>query len=140
MDTLQTQSTTYKLSNLYRMEPRHGETSANGMAQGSLPIGSSMSPIGSTSLQFVTFTNFNQTTTTETKKRVRSHAQRRVQEKRRQERREGIAKDTLPLSNADAPRSLSIGPCRLGSGRSNPFTSYPIEMNLRAHELFDHCM
>ncbi|KFY94298.1 hypothetical protein V498_03933 [Pseudogymnoascus sp. VKM F-4517 (FW-2822)] len=120
------------------MEPRHGETSANGMAQGSLPIGSSMSPIGSTSLQFVTFTNFNQTTTTETKKRVRSHAQRRVQEKRRQERRGGIAKDTLPLSNADAPRSLSIGPCRLGSGRSNPFTSYPIEMNLRAHELFDH--
>lgn len=126
------------------MEPRNGETGtvADGMAQTSTStsISSGVLPTESTSLQFVTFTNFNQTTTAETKRRVRSHAQRRVQEKKRQEKREDTEKDISLLSNADALRSLSIRPCRLGSGRSNPFASYPIEMNLRAHELFDHCM
>lgn len=124
------------------MEPRNGDidTAAGGMAWISPPIGNSGDPAESTSLQFVTFTNFDQTTTAETKKRVRSHAQRRVQDRRRQEKREEIAKAILPLLNADPLRNSDMSLCRLGSGRSDPFTLYPIEMDLRAHELFDHCM
>ncbi|OBT53596.1 hypothetical protein VE04_06287 [Pseudogymnoascus sp. 24MN13] len=108
------------------------------MASTSSSTGSSIHPTEPTSLQFVTFTSFDQTTTAETKRRVRSHAQRRVQDRRRQEKKNGIAKDISSLSNADTLGSLNVGLCRLGSGRSDPFTLYPIEMNLRAHELFDH--
>ncbi|KFY34458.1 hypothetical protein V494_06754 [Pseudogymnoascus sp. VKM F-4513 (FW-928)] len=122
------------------MEAKNGEldTVTNGMAWTSSSIGNSEHASETTTLQFVTFTNFDQTTTAETKRRVRSHAQRRIQDKKRQEKKEAIAREMLPLSNVDSAGSLSVGLCRLGSGRSNPFTSYPIEMNLRAHELFDH--
>ncbi|KFX97610.1 hypothetical protein V490_02708 [Pseudogymnoascus sp. VKM F-3557] len=121
------------------MEDRHMETGAvASMAQSSPSVSSAIHPPESTSLQFLTFTNFDQSTSATTKKKVRSHAQHRIQDKKRQEKKEKFVKDISSVSNAVAPRSLNMGLCRLGSGRSNPFTSYPIEMNLRSHELFDH--
>jgi hypothetical protein len=105
-------------------------------------------------LQFLTFTDFNQTTDPETKKKVRSHVMHRVQRNLRSERRKGkageIVLDISSLSQAHAgpsqdPANSMLGPlvaphpCGLGAGRSDPFTQYPIDMDLRTHELFDHC-
>lgn len=111
------------------------------MAQISRSISGRSHPTESKDLQFLTFTNYDQTIAAETKKKVRSHAQHRVQNKKRQEKKERLATDTSTWSNADLMSDISIiGPCWLGSGRSDPFKPYPIDMDLRAHELFDHCM
>ena len=111
-------------------------------------------PPESTDLQFLTFTDINQTTDPKTKKKVRSHVMHRVQRKarseKRKERKGQIVLDISSLSHADAgpsrdPTNSMLGPpivphpCGLGSGRSDPFARYPIDMDVRTHELFDHC-
>jgi hypothetical protein len=111
-------------------------------------------PAESTDLEFITFTDFNQTTHPETKKRVRSHVMHRVQRNLRNEKRkekEGeIVLDLSSLSQANSgpsrdPSNSMLAsavvprPYDLGAGRSDPFVKYPIDMNVRTHELFDHC-
>ncbi|KAH8800358.1 hypothetical protein F5884DRAFT_863069 [Xylogone sp. PMI_703] len=100
-------------------------------------------------LRFLTFTDFDQSTNRETKKRVRSHAmtvvQRNIKLRRWVER--NIVLDTAPLSEwhpdrQEDPPDLSLfqsgvpNLSDLGAGRSDPFTSFPIEMDSRSHELF----
>jgi hypothetical protein len=111
-------------------------------------------PAESTDLEFITFTDFNQTTHRETKKRVRSHVMRRVQRNLRSEKRkENEGEIVLDLSllsqvNTGPSQDPSISmlapavvprPYDLGAGRSDPFVKYPIDMDVRTHELFDHC-
>ena len=61
-----------------------------------------------------------------------------------------IVLDLSALSQASAgplrnPSNFISGPLvvphpsGLGAGRSDPFAQYPIEMDVRCHELFDHC-
>ncbi|KAH8803671.1 hypothetical protein F5884DRAFT_511447 [Xylogone sp. PMI_703] len=107
--------------------------------------------------QFLTFTNLSQTAHPETRRRVRSHAMHRVQRSlraRRQERNETIVLNISPLMEASSSSQQSLQgqelgtslvslrstphPSDLGSGRSDPFKQYPIDMDLRTHELFDH--
>ena len=105
-------------------------------------------------LQFLTFTDFNQTTDPETKKKVRSHVMHRVQRNmrsRKEKEKDGeIVLDISSLSQPDPGQSgesitSMLGPSilprpgGLGAGRSDPFVQYPIDMNVRTHELFDHC-
>jgi len=105
-------------------------------------------------LQFVTFTDIKQTVNAETKKKVRSYVQSRIQRdvrnQKSKERKSEIVLNISALSQNggtpsqsptnSAPWSLVAHPSmRLGSGRSDPFKSYPIEMDVRTHELFDHC-
>lgn len=101
-----------------------------------------------TSLQFLTFTHVDQTTDPETKRRVRSHVMHGVQQKLRsgKGREKGnILLDISPLSQSYGESSLALAPVpfprlgTLGSGQSDPFKSYPIEMDVRSHELYDHC-
>jgi hypothetical protein len=111
-------------------------------------------PVESNELQFITFTDFSQTTNRETKKKVRSHAMHRVQQNIRsgkgREREGEIVLDISPLSEALAgpsrdPNNSMLGtlilphPSDLGAGRSDPFAPYPINMDMRTHELYDHC-
>src|SRR5438105_2880365 len=111
-------------------------------------------PSESTDLQFLTFTDMNQTTDQKTKKKVRSHVMHRVHRKarseKRNERKGQIVLDISSLSHADAGSSRNLTnsmlgppivphPCGLGAGRSDPFARYPIDMDARTHELFDHC-
>ena len=101
---------------------------------------------GLASLQFLTFTHVNQTTDPKTKRKVRSHVMHRVQQRLRSGKRKGnIVLDISSLSQPDegpsnyVPASLPFpGPGTLGSGRSDPFKPYPIEMDVRTHELYDH--
>ncbi|RFU24393.1 hypothetical protein B7463_g11947, partial [Scytalidium lignicola] len=108
--------------------------------------------------QFLTFTDFSQTTHPETKRRIRSHAMHRVQRSLRAKRQEKNVKfilDVSPLmdigssSQSSAQQRQDYGmalshfhatphPSDLGSGRVDPFKQYPIDMDLRMHELFDH--
>ena len=104
-------------------------------------------------LQFLTFTHVNQTTDPETKRKVRSHVMHGVQQKLRSEkgREKGKEKgkfvlDISLLSQPDRgtsthelapPILLHLG--TLGAGRSDPFKQYPIAMDVRTHELYDHC-
>jgi hypothetical protein len=104
-------------------------------------------------LQFMTFTDIKQTANAETKKKVRSHVQSRIQREVRnqksKEKKGEIALDISALSQTGGKPSQSADskswslvsrpPRRLGAGRSDPFKSYPIAMDLRTHELFDHC-
>jgi hypothetical protein len=110
----------------------------------------------STELRFLTFTDFNQTVDSETKKQVRSHVQSRLQGERRSVRERArerklrrLVEDVSSLSNANAgpsqdPRNSMLSqaviprPGGLGAGRSDPFKQYPIEMDVRMHELYDH--
>ncbi len=111
-------------------------------------------PSESTDLQFLTFTDINQTTDSKTKKKIRSHVMHRVQRNVKSEKRKGkereIVLDISSLSQADAGpsrdsthsmlgRPIVPHPCGLGAGRSDPFAKYPIDMDVRTHELFDHC-
>jgi hypothetical protein len=110
-------------------------------------------PAESTDLEFITFTDLNQTTHPETKRRVRSHVMRRVQRNLRseQQKEEGeIVLDLSLLSQANTSPSRDPSnsmlasavvprPYDLGAGRSDPFVRYPIDMNVRTYELFDHC-
>jgi hypothetical protein len=117
--------------------------------------GGSEFSVESTDLEFITFTDFNQTTHPETKKRVRSHVMHQVQRNLKSEKRKGKEKEAvLDLSlllQASNPRLLqepgnsiltpTTMPCPhdLGAGRSDPFVKYPIDMDVRTHELFNHC-
>ena len=110
-------------------------------------------PAESTDLEFLTFTDFNQTTHPETKKRIRSHVMHQVHRKsrtvKRKEKKGEVVLDLSPLSQANScpsrPSNSMLVPAvmsglyDLGAGRSDPFANYPIDMNVRAHELFDHC-
>jgi hypothetical protein len=105
-------------------------------------------------LEFITFTDINQTTHPETKKRVRSHVMHRVQQSLRsgkgKEKEREIVLDlsSLPQANTGPSCGLSNSvlahagmphPYDLGAGRADPFVKYPINMDIRTHELFDHC-
>lgn len=111
-------------------------------------------PTESADLEFITFTDFNQTTHPETKKRVRSHVMHRVQRnlrgEKRKEKKGEIVLDLSLLSQANIGPSrdpsnsmltpaVVARPYDLGAGRSDPFVKYPIDMDVRTHELFDHC-
>jgi hypothetical protein len=105
-------------------------------------------------LQFMTFTDIRQTANAETKKKVRSHVQSRIQrEIRNQKSKEKKGEIALnisalsqsggippqPLADSKPWSLVTRAPIRLGAGRSDPFKSYPIGMDVRTHELFDHC-
>ena len=106
-------------------------------------------PAATNNFQFLTFTDFQQTTDPRTKKKVRSHVMHRVHQTMRsgeRAQREGvIVLDTSPLlGEPSAPQehqgpTVLPPPCTLGAGRSNPFANYPIPMNTRTRHLFDHC-
>src|SRR5579862_1203639 len=111
-------------------------------------------PAESTNLEFITFTDLNQTTHPETKKRVRSHVMHQVRRNLRSEKQKGKEKEVvldlslLPQANSSPPQDpgnsiLAVTkaphPQDLGAGRSDPFAKYPIDMDVRTHELFDHC-
>jgi hypothetical protein len=104
-----------------------------------------------TGLQFLTFTHVNQTTDPETKRKVRSHVMHGIQQRLRggrgKEKGKGkISLDISSLSQPDeGPSNYGLAPPpilqpgTLGSGQSDPFKPYPIEMDIRTHELYDHC-
>ncbi len=111
-------------------------------------------PAQSPDLEFITFTDFDQTKRPETKKRVRSHVMKRVQQNlrrgnRRQREGEIVLDFSLPSQANFGPSQYSGNsmlasavvqhPYDLGAGRSDPFVKYPIDMDMRTHELFDHC-
>ncbi|KAH7383111.1 hypothetical protein BKA64DRAFT_177854 [Cadophora sp. MPI-SDFR-AT-0126] len=103
-------------------------------------------------LQFLTVTDLAEFRDPQTKRKVRSHIQRGRQRHLRHgehSRKDEIVLDTSSLSAAHEKRShladqlIQIAPqlphpSDLGAGRSDPFKRYPIDMNLRTHELFDH--
>lgn len=103
--------------------------------------------------QFLTFSNFNDTKAKETKSRVRSHVMFGIHQSKRTGKRNkpsgSIDLDASSLLNPNPPPlqpaaapSLDLakpGPDRLGSVRTDPFQQYPIEMNQRTLELYDHC-
>lgn len=101
-------------------------------------------------LQFLTFTHVDQTTDPETKRRVRSHVMHGVQQRLRTEKgkenRKEKGKFVLDISSLSEPNhgqtNYALAPYLggLGAGQSDPFKSYPISMDLRTHELYDHCM
>jgi hypothetical protein len=104
----------------------------------------------SADLQFLTFTNFSQTTDAATRRKVRSHVMHGVQQNLKRgkpkERKGEIVLDisALPQATAgpsrQAPGQLVVSnPRDLGAGSSDPFSRYPIEMDVRSHELFAHC-
>lgn len=107
-----------------------------------------------TDFEFITFTDINQTRHPETRKRVRSHVMHRVKRNlRNRQQTEQKGAIVLDLSSLSQTNTGELGgpnnsllaarivpyPYGLGAGRSNPFVKYPIDMNLRTHELFDHC-
>lgn len=104
---------------------------------------------GPAALQFLTFTHVDQITDPETKRKVRSHVMHGVQKKLRSRKGEERSKETraiildissLSKSHPGSSASFQIlpQPGSLGSGQSDPFKQYPIAMNVRAHELYDH--
>ena len=89
--------------------------------------------------QFLHFTDPNHAKSAETRRKVRSHAQHRVQQSLRNESGKVRGKSKQVVLDS----SVLIGfphPSDLGAGRSDPFRRYPIAMDTRAHELYDHCM
>jgi hypothetical protein len=100
-------------------------------------------------LQFLTFTHVDQTTDPETKRRVRSHVMHGVQQRLRNKRGKEKGKIVLDTSSLAQPNedssSYALAPPTLsflntlGAGQSDPFKQYPIEMDTRTHELYDHC-
>jgi hypothetical protein len=111
-------------------------------------------PAQDTAFRFLNFSNFNDTKAKETQSRVRSHVMHGVHQKKKsgkQSRPSGsIDLDTSallpPKSQAAQPHPESAesdlalaGPDRMGAGRNDPFQQYPIQMNQRTLELYDHC-
>ena len=45
---------------------------------------------------------------------------------------------TQPHADPALHNAALIGPDRLGAGRNDPFQKYPIQMNQRALEIYDH--
>ncbi len=111
-------------------------------------------PAHDAGFQFVNFSNFNETKAKETKSRVRSHVMHGVHQKKKS------GKDSRPSGSIDLDISLlplrpqatqpepdlvlpnleSASPERMGAGKNDPFQRYPIEMNQRTLELYEHCM
>jgi hypothetical protein len=104
--------------------------------------------------QFLNFSNFHATKTKETKSRVRSHVMHGIHQSKKlgKRSRPGGSIDleisalfqpqpqaSQQLSDDTRPDAAVAGPSRLGSGRTDPFQRYPIEMNQRRLELYDHC-
>jgi hypothetical protein len=111
-------------------------------------------PAQDVSFQFLNFSNFNDTKAKETKSRVRSHVMHGVHQSKKGGKRSkpggSIDLDTSALLHLETqatqqhleaipPAATVAGPSRLGSGRNDPFQQYPIEMNQRTLELYDHC-
>ncbi|KAH8781576.1 hypothetical protein F5882DRAFT_519247 [Hyaloscypha sp. PMI_1271] len=71
--------------------------------------------------RFLNFLNFDDTKAKETKNIARSKPQA-----------------TQPHANTAIPNPALIGPDRFVAGRNNPFQNYPIRMNQRALEIYDH--
>jgi hypothetical protein len=104
--------------------------------------------------RFLNFSNFNDTKAKETKNRVRSHVMHGVHQKKKSGEQRipkgSIELDTYslvrskpqvtqPHANTAIPNAALIGPDRLGAGRNDPFQNYPIRMNQRTLEIYDHC-
>ncbi len=103
--------------------------------------------------QFLNFSNFNETKAKKTKSRIRSHVMHGVHQKKKSgkgSRPSGfIDLDTSllapkphaspPHPSPGLPNLASASPERMGAGRNDPFQRYPIEMNHRTLELYDHC-
>jgi hypothetical protein len=103
--------------------------------------------------QFLTFSNFSDTKAKETKSKVRSHVMHGVHHKKKNGRQR-VPKGSIELNiyslprlklqatqqHADSvlPNAALTGPDRLGAGRNDPFQRYPIRMNHRALEIYDH--
>jgi len=101
-----------------------------------------------TGLHFLNFSNFKDTKAKETKSRVRSHVMQGVHQQRKS------GKQSRPSGSFDLDTSLlrpkpqsvkqqpgpeaAASPSRMGVGRNDPFQQYPIEMNQRTLELYDH--
>jgi hypothetical protein len=110
-------------------------------------------PAHDSGFQFLNFSNFNETKAKETKSRVRSHVMHGVHQKKKsgKESRPSGSIDldisllplrpqaTQPEPDLVLPNLESASPERMGSGRHDPFQRYPIEMNERTLELYDHC-
>ena len=112
---------------------------ASKVATGS--TGDSPQPDGCNSFHFLTFTDFQQTTDPQTKKKVRSHVMHRVHQTMRSggraRKEQVVVLDTSSLL-IRPQRALLPAPRILGAGRSNPFANYPIPMTMRTRQLFDH--
>jgi hypothetical protein len=107
----------------------------------------------SINFQFLTFTDFNQSMSSETKKKVRSHVGSVLQSKMKS-RKEAAKEAVLDISSlldsgndrlqvqTDLTLIMSTVPSArdLPGGRSDLCTRYPINMDLRSYELFDQCM
>jgi hypothetical protein len=104
--------------------------------------------------EFLIFTDLSQTTDRKTKTKVRSHVmhgiQRAIRSEKEKKKDGEIVLDISALSQGEAhspqfpANSISCSsnlphPRGLGAGRSDPFKQYPIDMNVRTNELFDHC-
>ena len=95
----------------------------------------------SKNFQFLTFTDFQQTTDPQTKKKVRSHVMHRVHQTIRsggRTRKEGVVVLDISSLLGGLQSPLVPAPRALGAGRLNPFAKYPITMNARTLQLFDH--
>ena len=98
-------------------------------------------------LQFLNFSNFEETKAKKTKSRVRSHVMQGVHQQKksgkRSSPRDSFDLDTSSLLLSKPPvvqqRPAVASPSRMGAGRNDPFQQYPIEMNQRTLELYDHC-
>jgi hypothetical protein len=110
-------------------------------------------PAQDAGFQFLNFSNFNDTKAKETKSRVRSHVMHGVHQKKRSGRQNipggSIDLDTSallppepqatqPHPDPNLPDLALAGPDRMGAGRNDPFQRYPIDMNQRTLELYDH--
>jgi len=99
-----------------------------------------------TGLQFLNFSNFEETKAKETKSRVRSHVMQGVHQQKKRGKRSRL-RDSFDLDTSSLilskPRVVQqhpgvASPSRIGAGRNDPFHQYPIEMNQRTLELYDH--
>jgi hypothetical protein len=103
--------------------------------------------------QFLNFSNFDDTKAKETKSRVRSHVMHGVHQSKKGGKKNrpsgAIVLDTSSLlatktqatkqsPETTLPDTALERPDRLGAGRNDPFQQYPIEMNRRTLELYDH--
>jgi hypothetical protein len=129
------------------MDLTESSTAPEGSSTGKVPekdAEQEPKPEATSNFQFLTFTDFQQTTDPRTKRKVRSHVMHRVHQTMRSggytEREGVIVLDTSSLlGESSAPQPSLPSPNALGAGRLNPFANYPIPMNRRTHQLFDHC-
>jgi hypothetical protein len=105
--------------------------------------------------RFLNFTNFKDTKAKETQSRIRSHVMHGVHQKKKKSAKQSRPSDSVDLDTSSLLRpstqatllhpdpvlhTLALAsPDRLGAGRNDPFQQYPITMNQRTLELYDHC-